>query len=85
MPCRRSPSSGRREPTISGLLPPIEEAVIAIQSVGYLLYIVCDAMPTPGPDARCADALTPLRLSANHFTHSESAYGLGQGQVGTLS
>ena len=64
-------------------LPPIEEDVIAIQSVGYLLYIVCDALPTP--DVRCADALTPLRQSANHFTHSESAYGLGQGQVGLLS
>ena len=50
-----------------------------------LLYVVCDAMPTPGPDMRCADALTPLRQSANHFTHSESAYGLGQGQVGLLS
>lgn len=85
MPCRRSPSSGRRKTPISRLLPPIEETVIAIQSVGYLLYIVCDAMPTPGPDVRCADALTPLRLSANHFTHSESAYGLGQGQVGLLS
>lgn len=48
-------------------------------------FIVCDAMPAPGPDARCADALTPLWLSANHFTHSEFAYGLGQGQVGTLS
>ena len=47
--------------------------------------LVCDAMPTPGPDLRCADALTPLRLSANHFTHSESAYGLEQGQVGLLS
>lgn len=34
------------------LLPPIEEAVIAIQSVGYLLYIVCDAGPNPRP--RCA-------------------------------
>lgn len=85
MPCRRSPSSGRRKTPISRLLPPIEETVIATQSVGYLLYIVCDAMPTPGPDARCADALTPLRLSANHFTHSESAYGLGQGKVGLLS
>lgn len=85
MPCRRSPSSGRRKPSISALLPPIEGTVIAIQSVGCLLYIVCDAMPTPGPDARCADAQTPLRLSANHFTHSESAYGLGQGQVGLLS
>lgn len=54
------------------------------QAPGHCLYIVCDAMPTPGPDARCADALTPLRLSANHFTHSEFAYGLGQGQAGTL-
>nr|DAU97231.1 MAG TPA: hypothetical protein [Caudoviricetes sp.] len=51
----------------------------------FPLFIVCDAMPAPGPDARCDDALTPLRLSANHFTHSEFAYGLGQGQVGTLS
>ena len=25
----------------------------------------------PSPDARCADAQTPLRLSANHFAHSE--------------
>ena len=41
--------------------------------------------PTPGPSVWCADAQTPLRLSANHFTHSEFAYGLGQGQVGTLS
>lgn len=52
MPCRRSPSSGRREPTLSALLPPREEDVIAIQSVGYLLYIVCDAGPNPRP--RCA-------------------------------
>ena len=51
----------------------------------FLSFIVCDAMPTPGPDARCADALTPLRRSANHFAHSESAYGLGQGQAGLLS
>ena len=41
--------------------------------------------PTPGPDVRCADALTPLRQTANRFTHSEFAYGLGQGQVGRLS
>lgn len=55
------------------------------QAPGISLFFVCDAMPTPGPDARCADAQTPLRLSANHFTHSEFAYGLGQGQVGLLS
>lgn len=55
------------------------------QAPGISIFFVCDAMPTPGPDVRCADALTPLRLSANHFTHSESAYGLGQGQVGLLS
>ena len=56
------------------------------QAPGTLFsFIVCDAIPTPGPDARCTDALTPLRLSANHFTHSEFAYGLGQGQVGLLS
>ena len=58
MPCRRSPSSGRRKPTISALLPPIEEDVIAIQSVGCLLYIVCDAGPNPKPRyavRRCTD------------------------------
>ena len=55
------------------------------QAPGISLFFVCDAMPTPGPDARCADAQTPLRQSANHFTHSEFAYGLKQGQVGTLS
>lgn len=56
-----------------------------LQAPGISIFFVCDAMPAPGPDARCADALTPLRQSANHFTHSESAYGLGQGQVGLLS
>lgn len=56
MPCRRSPSSGRRKPTISALLPPIEGTVIAIQSVGCLLYIVCDAMPTPCTVRRCTDS-----------------------------
>ena len=85
MSCRRSPSCGRREPSISAHLPPIEESDIVIQSVGFLSFIVCDAMPTPGPDARCADALTTLRQSANHSALSESAYGLGQGQVGLLS
>lgn len=83
MPCRRSPSSGRRKPTISALLPPIEEDVIAIQSVGCLF--IYRLRRWPQPQARCADALTTLRLSANHFTHSEFAYGLGQGQVGLLS
>lgn len=39
----------------------------------------------PSPDARCDDALAPLRQSANHSAHSESAYGLEQGQVGLLS
>lgn len=63
MPCRRSPSFGRREPPISGLLPPIEEAVIAIQSVGYLLYIVCDAGPNPRPRCavrRCTDSTSAV-------------------------
>ena len=41
--------------------------------------------PTPGPDVRCADALTLLRQTANRFAHSEFAYGLGQGQVGRLA
>lgn len=30
-----------------------------------------DYTPAPRPDARCDDALTPFRQSANHFTHSE--------------
>lgn len=64
--------------------PPIEETVIAIQSVGCLLYIVCDAMPTPGRCTvrRCTDSapavgqpLRSLRVTC----------GLGQGQVGLLS
>ena len=66
-------------------LPPAEEEAAYIPSPGTFLLFVCDAMPAPGPDVRCADALTPLRQSANHFTHSESAYGLEQGQVGLLS
>lgn len=66
--------------------PPTHIGSCHCHSVRRLLsFIVCDAMPAPGPDARCADALTPLRQSANHYTHSESAYGLGQGQVGLLS
>ena len=48
-------------------------------------YSSATLTPSPSPDARCADALTPLRQSANHFTHSESTYGLEQGQVGLLS
>lgn len=79
-PCRRAPSFGRRKSAISTFLPPAEVAVLAVQSVGFLDYT-----PTPGPDGRCADALTPLRQTANRFTHSEFAYGLGQGQVGRLS
>lgn len=30
-----------------------------------------DYTPTPAPDMRCDNALTPLRQSANHFTRSE--------------
>ena len=85
MPCRRSPSSGRRKPSISALHPTHRGSCHCHSVRRLLLYVVCDAMPTPGPDLRCADALTPLRQSANHFTHSESAYGLEQGQVGLLS
>ena len=36
MPCRCSPSSSRREPSISTFLPPIEEDTLAIQSIGYI-------------------------------------------------
>lgn len=47
MPCRRTPSSGRRKPTISALLPPIEEDVIAIQSVGCLFIYRLRRWPQP--------------------------------------
>ena len=73
-------------------LPPTEEEAACITSPQHFSIIRASAFAPslrcrlpPSPDARCADALTPLRQSANHFTHSESAYGLGQGQVGTLS
>ena len=86
MPCRRSPSSGRRKPTISALFP-THRGRCHCHSVLRLPFHISSATlaPTPSPDMRCADALTTLRQSANHFTHSESAYGLGQGQVGLLS
>lgn len=86
MPCRRSPSSGRRKPTISALFP-THRGRCHCHSVLRLPFHISSATlaPTPSPDMRCADALTTLRQSANHFTHSESAYGLGQRQVGLLS
>ena len=42
---------------------------------------------TPDPRPRCTvrRCTAPLRQSANHCAHSESAYGLEQGQVGLLS
>lgn len=83
MPCRRSPSSGRRKPSISALHP-THRGSCHCHSVRRLPFIY-RLRHYAHPDARCADAQTPLRLSANHFTHSESAYGLGQGQVGLLS
>ena len=36
MPCRFTPSSGRREPSVSTFLPPIEDDALDIQSVGFL-------------------------------------------------
>ncbi len=56
------------------LVPPTHREISRLHykpPARQLPSLVCDAMPTPGPDARCADAQTPLRLSANHFAHSE--------------
>ena len=66
-------SSNRTDAILSAtFLPPTEEEAAYIPGPGtFHSFIVCDAMPTPGPDARCAYAQTPLRLSANHFAHSE--------------
>ena len=48
IPCRRSPSSGRRKPSISALLP-THGGNSHCHSVRRLpSFIVCDAMPTPG-------------------------------------
>ena len=66
-PCRRAPSYGRRKSAISTFLPPAEVAVLAVQSARFLHYT-----PTPGPDGRCADALTTLRQTA---TNALNAYG----------
>ena len=68
------PSSTRAVAILTAsFLPPTEEEAASITSPRHVNFpsFVCDAMPTPGPDARCADAQTPLRLSANHFAHSE--------------
>lgn len=43
---------------------------------------VCDAMPAPGPDARCADALTPLRQRWRPLLSLRAAYGTRHGGVG---
>lgn len=68
------------------VLPPTEAMPPTSQAPGTATLILrLRRYARPKPDAQCAYALTSLRLSANLFTHSESAYGLGQGQVGTLS
>lgn len=87
MPVCFVPSSNRTDAILSApFLPPTEEEAAYIPSPGHVPFIHrLRRYAHPRPDARCADAQTPLRLSANHFTHSESAYGLGQGQVGLLS
>ena len=59
MPCRRSPSSGRRKPTISALLPPIEEDVIVIQSVGCLFIYRLRRWPQPRYAVRRCTDYTP--------------------------
>ena len=54
-------------------LPPTEEEAASITGPRHDNFHLSSATlcPPPGPDARCAYAQTPLRLSANHFAHSE--------------
>ena len=87
MPVCFVPSSNRSDAILSAtFLPPAEEEAAYIPSPRLVPFIHrLRRYAHPRPDARCTDALTPLRLSAIHFTHSEFAYGLGQGQVGLLS
>lgn len=84
MPCRRSPSSGRRKPTISALFP-THRGRCHCHSVRRLPFHISSATlaPTPGRCTvrRCTDSapavgqpLRSLRVTC----------GLGQGQVGTL-
>lgn len=47
-----------------------------------LSFFVCDAMPAPGPDARCSDALTPLRQRWRPFLSLRAACGTRHGGVG---
>lgn len=47
-----------------------------------LSFSVCDAMPAPGPDARCADALTPLRQRWRPLLSLRAACGTRHGGVG---
>lgn len=88
MPVCFVPSSNRADAILSAtFLPPAEEEAAYIPSprhVPFIHRLRRYAHPRL-PDARCTDALTPLRQTANRFTHSEFAYGLGQGQVGRLS
>ena len=87
MPGCRAPSSISHGCHTDSKVPPTRRGRSRLHSKPPALFYYSSATltPTPSPDARCADALTPLRQSANHFTHSESAYGLEQWQVGLLS
>ena len=88
MTCCRAPSSITHLRHTDSLAPPTHRGGSRLHSTPTARsspLSVCDAMSAPGPDGRCADALTPLRQTANRFTHSEFAYGLGQRQVGRLS
>ena len=73
MPCRCSPSSGRREPPISTFLPPIEDVALAIQSVGFPHSSSATHNPTPpssAPQAPMGD--TPMH--SLHFGRRPTAY-----------
>ena len=73
MPCRCSPSSGRREPPISTFLPPIEDVALAIQYVGFLHSSSATHSPKPpssAPQTPMGD--TPMHLL--HFGRRPTAY-----------
>lgn len=93
MPGCRTPSSISHGCHTVSNVPPTHRGRSCLHSKPPALFIIRASafapslrcrLP-PSPDARCDDALTPLRQSANHSAHSESAYGLEQGQVGLLS
>ena len=85
--CRASSSIHPCAILTASLLPPIEVEAAYIPRPRHVShrYPSTTQCPPQAPMDGDDDALTPLRQTANRFTHSEFAYGLGQGQVGRLS